>query len=310
MITTVSLNTSLDHMYYMDNFHVGEVNRVKKCIKTPGGKGLNVARVVKLCGEEVLCTGVIGGYKGKEIISMLDNTNLHHRFVQTSKESRSCINIIDQNNVSTEILEPGEDLSAEDICEFRKTFREQLNMSSVITLSGSVPGNVPDTIYQDLIHEVRRQGKQVILDTSGKLLQEGIKAKPTIVKPNQDEIEAFIGRKVTSIEDAVLAAQKIKEIGIELVVISLGEKGAVFVTDRASYHAIPPKMNPINTVGSGDSMVAALAVSIVRKYDVETMIRYAISISAANTLSIKTAHFQEEDRKRIYEQVNVEKLGS
>src|SRR5699024_7925708 len=230
MITTVSLNTSLDHTYFMENVNIGEVNRIHKCIQTPGGKGLNVdrviklceadvkciqapggkglnvARVIKLCEVDVQCIGTIGGFTGQKIIHMLDELNINHQFVQTIGESRKCINIIDRDNQSTELLEPGDEITEEEIMSFKIKYEQAITSSDIVTISGSIPKNVDTSLYKDLIQEAHRQHKKVILDTSGRLLEKGIEALPTIIKPNQDELSYLIGEKITTIRDAVQAA--------------------------------------------------------------------------------------------------------
>lgn len=308
MITTVSLNTSLDHTYFMEKVNIGEVNRIHKCIQTPGGKGLNVARVIKLCETDVQCIGTIGGFTGQKIIHMLDELNINHQFVQTIGESRKCINIIDRNNQSTELLEPGDEITEQEIMSFKIKYEQAITSSDIVTISGSIPENVDTSLYKELIQEAHRQHKKVILDTSGRLLEEGIEALPTIIKPNQDELSYLIGEKITTIRDAVQAADKLQKKGIEIVIVSLGGEGAIFATEEAIYQAKPPKIKPVNTVGSGDAMVAALAVCMTKQISIEKMMRYAVAISAANTLSTITGDFKQEDMNLIYEQIKIENI--
>lgn len=308
MITTVSLNTSLDHTYMMEAVKVGEVNRVQKCIQTAGGKGLNVARVVDLCGEEVQCIGTAGGYTGRRVMQLLDELKIKHRFVQTTAESRKCINILDQNYTSTELLEPGNPITEKELRLFKQAYEQIIKESNVIILSGSVPRNVSHTIYKELIEQAKEQNVKVILDTSDELLQEGIKALPTIVKPNQDEISSIMGKENMTFSETVEAAHLLQQRGIEIVVISLGKDGALFATEKGIYHAKPPEIKPLNTVGSGDSMVAALAVGLIKDLPREELIRYAIAVSAANALSEKTGDFNEQDMQAIWQEVSLRKI--
>jgi len=305
MITTVTLNVAIDKAYVIGEFKQGEVMRVLKCTNTAGGKGLNVSKVAKLCGEEVLATGFVGGHAGAYVEQMLNEEHVKNDFVHTDKETRSCINVLAEDGTSTEFLEPGEPLSEAEAKEFLTRFAAMIDKSDVITISGSVPRGLPDDIYRQMIEAIKEKGKQVILDTSGKLLEEGIKAAPTMIKPNSDEISALLGVDITNRDELIANGKKLQAKGIKYVVISLGGDGALVITHDHVYHGQPPKITPVNTVGCGDSMVAAFAVGLARKYDIEECLKYAVSVSAANALTMATGHFEEEDRKRLYAQAVV-----
>jgi tagatose 6-phosphate kinase len=308
MITTVTLNASIDKAYVINKLNQGEVTRITQCTNTPGGKGLNVARVVKLCGEDILATGIVGGFSGAYVEDMLKKQQVPCVFLHAAAETRSCINILESDGTSTELLEGGEPVTEAELDEFLQRFDQIIDRSDVVTLSGSVPKGMSKDIYAKLIHMIKEKGKKVILDTSGDLLKEGIKACPTMIKPNSDEIEALLGVPVNNREEVIEGAKKLQSMGIEIVVVSLGADGALVVTKDKVYHGKPPKINPVNTVGSGDSMVAAFAVAFSRGYEIEEALRFAISVSAANTLTMMTGNFIEEDRKAIYEKVTVTQL--
>ena len=305
MITTVTLNVAVDKAYVIGEFHQGEVMRVQKCTNTAGGKGLNVAKVAKQCGEEVLATGFAGGHAGAYIEQMLEEQKVAHDFVHTASETRSCINVLAADGSSTEFLEPGAPVSEEEKDRFIAKFDQIIDKSDVITISGSAPKGLPDDIYRQMIEAVKAKGKQVILDTSGRLLEQGIKAAPTMIKPNSDEIAALLGVGITNRGELIVNGKKLQGMGIEYVVISLGADGALVITADHVYHGQPPKITPVNTVGCGDSMVAAFAVGLARAYSVEECLKYAVSVSAANALTMATGHFEPEDQKRLYEQAEV-----
>lgn len=308
MITTVTLNVAIDKAYVIGPFRQGEVMRVLQCTNTAGGKGLNVAKVAKLCGEDVLATGFVGGHAGAYVEDLLAEQAVKSEFVHVAGETRSCINILAEDGSSTEFLEPGAPVTEEEVAQFLKAFDEIIDRSEVITISGSVPKGVDTTIYATMIENIKAKGKKVILDTSGKLLEEGIKAVPTMIKPNSDEISALLGVDIHNREELIENGKKLQATGIEYVVISLGGDGALVITKDAVYHGQPPKITPVNTVGCGDSMVAAFAVGLARNYSVEECLKYAVSVSAANALTMATGNFKEEDRAMLYEKATVTKL--
>ncbi len=309
MITTVTLNASIDKAYYMDKkIENGTVMRVPKCRNSAGGKGLNVARVIKLCGADVKVTGLVGGMNGQYLTSMLNDDGIAHEFGQVDGETRSCINILDPEYGSTEYLEPGFTVSEAETEKYLKQFRNIIGDSNVIAISGSAPAGMPKDIYRQLVGIVKEAGKKVILDTSGDLLKEGLKACPTMVKPNKDEIEALFGITVNSREDVIEYAKKIHEDGVAYVVISLGGDGALVVCDEGIFQGIPPKMEVVNTVGCGDSMVGAFAVALEQEKSAKDALAYAVSVGTANAMSPNTGDFDPELSKKILEQVVIKEM--
>ena len=308
MITTVTLNVAIDKAYVIDTLNKGEVMRVQKCSNTAGGKGLNVAKVVKLCGEPVMAAGFVGGHAGKYVCEMLDEAGVPNRFIHTKGETRSCINILASDGSSTEFLEPGEPVEEADVAVFLKDFEEVVKESDVVTISGSMQKGIPADMYSQLITKVKVAGKKVILDTSGKLLENGIQAKPDMIKPNDDEIEMLLGVSADSYEKIVEGAKKLHAMGIPMVVVSLGGDGALLVTEEGVFHGRPPKIQVVNTVGCGDSMTAAFAVALARKLPVKEMLRYAVAVSAANALTMKTGNFRQEDMEEILPKVTIEEV--
>ncbi|MCU6736509.1 1-phosphofructokinase [Diplocloster agilis] len=308
MITAVTLNTSIDKAYQVEDVEKGTVMRVKSCNNTAGGKGLNVARVIQICGEEILATGFCGGHAGALLEEMLSKAGIAYDFVHTAKETRNCLNILSRDGVSTEFLEPGEPVTEEEIEAFLKKYEALVDKSNVITLSGSIPQGAPPDIYATLIRIAKDRQKTVILDTSGPALTEGIKALPDMIKPNADEIETLLNISITNRNDIIQGAVKLHDMGIPYVVVSLGKEGAVCVSKEGILKAAPPAANAINTVGCGDSMVAAFAVSFERRYPLQQALKYAVAVSAANTLTPTTGHYRPEDMQEIYSLVEVEIL--
>lgn len=309
MITTVTLNVSIDKAYKIKGcVESGKVIRVLECNNTAGGKGLNVSRVASLCGEEVLATGFVGGHCGALAEELLEKDNIKNKFTHVKSETRSCINILDENNVSTEFLEKGESISHEEINAFLDDFDKIIEDSNVITISGSAPQGVPTNIYTTLINMIKAKNKKVILDASGDLLKEGIKALPTMIKPNSEEMENLLNVSINNEEEVIKNAIKLHESGIELVVVSLGSDGALLVCKDGVYHGKPPKIEVVNTVGCGDSMVAAFAVAMERGYSNIDSLKYAISISAANAMTFSTGSFNSEDVDNIFENTQINKI--
>ena len=309
MILTVTLNAAIDKRYVVEGYQVGEVNRVKECAYTPGGKGLNVSKPASIAGAEVVATGFVGGHAGNYIEDALKPFGIKSEFYHLEEESRSCINIWDEvNHVQTEFLEPGFTVSEEEFKGFEKHFTELVKKADVVAMSGSVPKGLDGTAYQRLVRICKEAGKKVILDTSGKLLEMGIEAKPTMIKPNIDEIRMLTGSHCDTREELIEAGKKIHEAGIEIVVISLGADGSLLICEDGVYQAIVPRIDAVNTVGCGDSMIAGFALGFERGLSVQETLKLASAISASAALREETGFFVKEDMERILPQIEIKKL--
>lgn len=309
MILTVTLNAAIDKRYVVEEFKVGEVNRVKECAYVPGGKGLNVSKPAAVAGAEVVATGFVGGHAGNYIEASLKDYHVKSAFYHLESESRSCINIWDAKNcVQTEFLEPGFTVTESEFQGFVEEFKELVKKADVVAMSGSVPKGLDGTAYQKLVKVVKDAGKKVILDTSGKLLEMGIEACPTMIKPNIDEIRMLTGKECNEIGEIIEAAKEIHARGVEVVAVSLGADGSLAVSDEGVFRAIVPRIDAVNTVGCGDSMIAGFALGFAEGLGIEETLRKASAISAAAALREETGYFVMEDMQRLYPQIKIEKM--
>lgn len=309
MITTVTMNASLDKAYFMKRvIENGTVMRVNTCRTSAGGKGMNVARAAALCGAEVQATGLVGGYNGQQLEHLLEQDGIPYQFGHVKGETRCCINILDPKYGSTEYLEPGCEVSPSEEQIFMKQYPEIIRDSDVVTISGSLPQGVKKDIYGKMVTIAKAMGKIVILDTSGEALRMGIAAEPTMVKPNQDEMEQLFGVKIQDKKDVIRYAKQLHEGGIGYVVISLGKDGALMVCSDGVFQAKLPKVEVVNTVGCGDSMVGAFAAALEKKSSASETLRYAVAVATANAMSPETGKFQMELCEKLLGQIIVERI--
>ncbi|NLJ90769.1 MAG: 1-phosphofructokinase [Clostridiales bacterium] len=309
MVLTVTLNVAIDKRYVVDDFKVNEVNRVLECDYQPGGKGINVSKAAKLAGASVTATGFIAGYAGGYVENELRKRDINCEFIKVPGESRSCINIFDtKHKTQTEFLEPGVTVTRDHELDLLEKFEALVRDHDIVTISGSAPAGTSDDIYSELIAIAKKHGKKVILDTSGQRLIDGIKAKPTLIKPNIDEIQMLAGRRINGQDDLIDIGKKIQANGIEFVVISLGKDGSVIIADEGIYRAIPPKIEAVNTVGCGDTMTAGFAIGLKKGLKLVDTIRLATAISAASAMRAETGYFKKEDMEELYDKVEILKL--
>ncbi len=308
MILTVTMNPSIDKLYRVEGNTLGAVQRVLEVSNTAGGKGLNVSRVASLLGEDVTAMGLVGGHIGGYFESLISG-NIRRAFTHVGSETRSCINVWDiKTGESTEYLEPGAPITEAEAAQFFADFQREIAGADVIAISGSIPKGAPADSYEQLITLGREAGKPVLLDASGENLRRGAAMKPDFIKPNTDELAQLLGHPVSGMEEAIEAAKTLHAGGIRYVAVSLGAKGAVLVCEEGVFHGQPPKIEPRNTVGCGDSMVAGFAAGIARGLKAEEMLRLAVAVSAANALTLSTGSFEQEDFERLYPLVTITRL--
>lgn len=309
MILTVTLNAAIDKRYVVQGFQAGAVNRVKECTYVPGGKGLNVSKPAALAGAKVLASGFVGGHAGQFIEEALKPFGIRTAFYHLKEESRSCVNIWDEDTgLQTEFLEPGFVVARQDMDAFVEQFAGNVRDADVVVISGSVPRGLSGADYQRMIRCCREAGKPVILDTSGRLLEQGIEACPTMIKPNLDEIRMLTGKECSEISQMVQAAEEIHQKGVELVVVSLGGEGSFAVSREGIFRARVPRIDTVNTVGCGDAMTAGFALGLERGLGLEETLRLASAISAASALKEQTGIFQREDMERLLPQIQITKI--
>jgi 1-phosphofructokinase len=290
MIITVTLNPAVDKTIKVDNFTAGTVNRVSEMRFDAGGKGINVSKVIATLGGGSLATGILAGSAGTYIKDYLDSVSIENKFIFINGETRTNTKIVDSvNNENTDINEPGPIVAETDIGKVKGVLQENLDSSSIAVFSGSVPAGVPKDIYRQLIISAKEKGAKTILDADGELLKYGMEAGPYLVKPNIDELERLFGFKIESMEEAIVLSKQVKEMyGIKVLVLSLGEKGALFLNNESIILAEGIKVQPVSTVGAGDSMVAALAYSLDKGYSFEDSIRLAVASGTANVMTSGT----------------------
>ena len=308
MILVINLNASVDKRYKMKDLIKGEVMRAAEVDNTPGGKGIHVANVATILGEDCIATGYLGGKSGEFISEKLQDYGIKQDFVQVAGETRSCLAIITESGAQTEILEPGPTVTQEEQEAFFAKYQELLSKATVVAASGSMPKGLPGDFYGRLINLARKAGKPFLLDTSGEALIQGIKAQPYFVKPNSDEIKVLVGAELRSDEDIVHVLQKFMEDGIKLPVISLGVQGSMAGYNQHVYKITVPKIQCKNPVGSGDSFVAGIAVGIERGMAIEDVLSLGAACGTANAMEDESGFVRKEVVEELFPQIKIQQI--
>ena len=284
----VTPNASVDTTYRVDRLSRGSTIRVADRASVPGGKGNNVARVLRALGHEVVATGFAAGATGKLIEAGLRELGVEPAFVGVAGESRTCLAILEREEpVVTELLEPGPRVTLADVGALVERVAELGPEADAIVLSGSLPTAGSPDLYAQIIRAVRRSPVFVALDSSGAALLEGLQAGPDLVKPNWEEMTALAGRRQLDLDDAVRFAQT-RLLGGPLpagasVLLSLGENGAVLISAEGAVRLPAPAAEAINPVGAGDAMLAGYLDAWARGERGEAALRWASAVAGAST---------------------------
>lgn len=286
MIYTVTLNPALDKTVEIPSLTVDAVNRITSMRADPGGKGINVSKVIQKLGGASVAAGILGGDTGRAILSALTEMGLTTLFHFVEGETRTNMKIIDpDNHTNTDINEPGVTVSEEILEKLLEELLAKVTKEDIVVISGSMPKGSPKDTYYTWTKAFREKGAKVILDADGDLLKAGLKASPYLIKPNNHELGALTGRALETPEEiAETAAELMKEYGIGKVVVSMGGDGAVYVTKDKTIYAEGLKVPVGSTVGAGDSVVAALAVSEEEGKTLEETVRLSTAVGAANVM--------------------------
>ncbi|WP_411073888.1 1-phosphofructokinase family hexose kinase [Streptomyces sp. cmx-4-7] len=301
MIVTVTLNTALDLTYRVPALTPHASHRVTQVIERPGGKGLNVARVLAALGYETVATGFAGGATGTVLRDRLAATPVRDELVGTAGATRRTVAVVDAaTGDTTQLNEPGPTVTAAEWGTFRARFAALLDGAAAVALCGSLPPGIHVGAYAELVRLARAAAVPVLLDTSGEPLRRGIAARPDLVKPNAEELAQLTGAREP--RRATLDARR---RGAHAVVSSLGPEGLLAATPEGLWRAAPPAPVRGNPTGAGDSAVAGLLSGLVDDTPWPDRLTRAVALSAATVLSPVAGEFDAGAYEELLGRVEV-----
>jgi 1-phosphofructokinase len=256
VIVTLTLNPSVDRTVEVETLARGEVMRALGVRVDPGGKGINVSRALASHGLPTRAVVTVGGAEGEHLVTLLRDTGIEIVPVRIRGAIRSNITVVEPDGTTTKFNEPGAQLSAEELNSVFDAVKTAVKSADWLVASGSLPPGTPAGVYADLVRALAGSGTRVAVDTSGPALEAVLAAGPTLVKPNRDELAQVTGRRLVTLGDVVEAAHRLRELGAETVLASLGGDGAVLVDDEGAIHGRTPAVPPLSSVGAGDAMLA------------------------------------------------------
>lgn len=304
MIYTCTLNPSVDYIVHVNDFQLGDLNRISFEAKYPGGKGINVSRVLKRVGVESQALGFIGGFTGTYVEDFLREEGISTNFIRVNGDSR--INIKLKTETETEVNGQGPVITDHEFSQLVKQV-ESLQPGDILVLAGSIPGTLPDNLYTTLSKLAKEQGAKVVVDMSGKALLDVVKQGVFFIKPNHHELGEMFDTAIEKPEEAIPYGQKLLELGAQHVAISMAEKGALLITKDAVYQASVPKGTVKNSVGAGDSLVAGFLGAYVQEGDTIEAFRTGVASGSATAFSLELC--TQEEVQRLVQEVEIKRIG-
>lgn len=309
MIITVTLNPGLDYILQIEKLALKETQRAQNTFLYAAGKGVNVSRMLTRFGVQTSAWGFVGGNNGNIFRSILEKEGINSNFIPCKDETRMNVIITELCSYNQLRISPkGPDIEEEELKTLNRRMENLPEEVEFVCFGGSLPQGVPDDIYKHLINMVQSKGIKCILDTSKNALTHGIEAKPYLIKPNLHELNQITGGKVEKIEDIKKEAAKIVKNGVQNVIVSLGEEGAIFVNRNKITHALAPKVNSKSKVGAGDSMVAGLIYGIHRALSEEDVIKYGIAFGTAAVLTTGTELACQDDIMNLFKKIEIKSV--
>ena len=309
MIYTVTLNPALDKTVEIPGMALDTVNRVTSMRTDPGGKGINVSKVIAKLGGESCAVGILGGESGRTLLAALEREGLrtHFRFVEG--QTRTNLKIIDRAlHTNTDINEPGLTVSPADLDALLRDLLGMVHEGDIVVLAGSLPQGAPQDTYRVWTAACREMGARVCLDADGVLLAEGLKAAPYLIKPNEDELSRLVGHRLTDTDELIAEGRRLLKGGVTRVVISLGERGALYLRGNEVLYAEGLSVPVGSTVGAGDSVVAALAYADSLGMSDEDAVRLSTATGAANVMCSGTQPAEREAVEKLLPQVKIRRI--
>lgn len=296
-IATVTLNPAFDLVGRLTRIEIGEVNTVETLGLYPAGKGINVAKVLADLGLKLSVTGFLGEENQGDFVQSFAKNGVDDQFYRVAGKTRINVKITETEADVTDLNFLGFEISEDEWEKFTAQTQHWESKFDLVAVCGSLPRGVSPEKFALWLETLHQQGLKVVLDSSNAALTAGLKAHPWLVKPNRRELEVWAGRALNSLEDVIVAAQDLRARGIENVIISMGEKGSVWINNEGVLQAQPPRCeNVVSTVGAGDSMVAGLIYGFSQDWDKAKTLAFA---SATSALAVSQSNVGVSDKTAL-----------
>ncbi|HLR60877.1 MAG TPA: 1-phosphofructokinase [Lentibacillus sp.] len=282
MIYTITLNPSIDYVVQVDQLNLGELNKMENEMMFPGGKGINVSRVLHELAYDTTALGFLGGVTGDFIAGELNNKGIRTAFTPIKGDTR--INIKLKSGSETEINGRGPEIPPYEADDLLHQL-EHVTGQDMVILSGSTPPSLTDDFHQQMIERTVESGAQFIIDTTGDSLKSVLPYRPLLVKPNKDELAELFGVTLSDQDDVIYYGKQLLDLGAQHAIVSMAGEGALLFTEEGIYQGQAPRRQVKNSVGAGDSMIAGFSGKFTETADVMEAFRMGLAAGSATAFA-------------------------
>lgn len=308
MVTTITLNPMLDKTVHIERFVRGAIHRATAMELVAGGKGVNVARQLKVLGIDSQATGFMGGEVGSIVLDLLRQEGIRNDFVQTDSPTREGVTYLEVDGTSTAVFEPAQKVPLERVHELSEKFHTLFPQNSWIVCSGSSPGSEADDLYYEAVLAAHKYGVMSILDSYGEPFRLGLKAVPSLVKPNKDEFEQTFGGSLQTDDDFVKALNHLLGMGIQYAIVTDSARPCYAAIKGHYWKLTPPAVRTVNPVGSGDAMVAGIVYGFHQGWKFQQCVSFGIAAGAANAQKWGVANSELQEILSLEQQTRAQRL--
>ena len=308
MIVTLTINPAVDRILSVDRLVFEDRAYINSSRESAGGRGINASLVVHSFGGKTLAVLISGGATGKRLGELLGTLSFPTSVVPVEQDIRTNLTITDKHGLTVNLNEAGPPLDKAEIARVENVVRQALDTASWLLLCGSLPPGVPSSFYGKLIAMARKKKVKTLLDADGDPLREGIDAKPTVASPNQQEAERLLGRSLLTRTHHLEAAERIRAMGCESVLLSLGSRGAVAASSDGLIEAVPPRVDALCPIGAGDALTAGYTWAIQRKSTPADALRWGVAAGTASARLPGLSFATLPQTQEIYRQVEVRRV--
>ena len=304
-IITLTLNPCIDKTIWIDRLIPNEKLKAKHPEDEAGGGGINVSRAIKYLGQESKSIFLNGGFNGAYFKQIFKEEQIDYEEITIEGNTRMNLMLIDESTLlEYRIGMQGPNISTTEMGDLLAVLSQQKDYEFLV-LSGSLPASIADNFLAEVAKIVALHNAKLILDTSGKALQNVIQETVFLLKPNLSELSSLCNiNENASFDEILQATQKLlTQINCTAIVVSLGAQGAIMVTANESYHIYPPKVNVKSTVGAGDCMVAGMTIALAQNKPWKQVLQYGIACGTAATLNSGKGLCKLEDVDRLFEEL-------
>jgi len=308
LIVTLTINPAIDRIVSIDRLAFEDRAYINSSRESAGGRGINVSSVIHSFGGETLAVLISGGDSGKRLEGLLGKCGYRIAVVPVQNEIRTNLTITDKHGLTVNLNEPGPQLGKAEVARVERVVRDTLDHASWLMICGSIPPGVPPAFYGKLVSMARHKKVKTLLHADGDALREGIAARPTVVSPNQQEAGRLLGQTLLTRTHYLEAAERIRQLGADSVVLTLGSRGAVGAFADGLMEALPPRIDAVCPIGAGDALMAAYAWARERRTSAADALRWGVAAGTAKARLPGMTFASLAQAREIYRQVEVRRV--